>query len=127
MAATLDRPDRLLTLCRAAAVFESTQRETGKLEGYLRRLAGVRVAARPKNKRVAPRSLVGRVVWKEFHDGRGRPRVFQGRVASAAFAPRGRPFVFCSGVTANVKYRVRYDDGDTEDVTHAEVLRLVVD
>jgi hypothetical protein len=119
MAAT----DGLLTLCQAAAVFESAQRETGKLAGYLRRFRPRRARA----KKAAPRSLVGRTVWKEFHDGRGRPRVFQGRVASVCCAARGRPFAFGAGVTARVKFAVQYDDGDAEDMTHAELVGLIVD
>ena len=43
------------------------------------------------------------------------------------WATKDRPFDFGAGVTATVKYSVQYDDGDSEDMTHADVLKHIIE
>ena len=104
----------------------NTQRERRRLAVHLRRFEEMR---RPRRTRppATPAPLVGRILWKEFHDTHGRPRLYQGHVASVSRATKGRPYDFGAGVTATVKYSVQYDDGDSEDMTHADVLKHIID
>jgi hypothetical protein len=102
----------------------NTQRERRRLAVHLRRFEEMR---RPRRTRPPPAPLVGRILWKEFHDTHGRPRLYQGHVASVSRATKGRPYDFGAGVTATVKYSVQYDDGDSEDMTHADLVKHLID
>ena len=110
---------------RRAAPDLNTQRERRRLAVHLRRFEEMR---RQPRKPAQPRkSLVGRILWKEFNDPHGRPRLYQGHVASVSRATKGRPYDFGAAGTATVKYSVQYDDGDSEDMTRAELLKHLVD
>lgn len=102
----------------------NTQRERRRLAVHLRRFEEMR---RPRRTPPPPAPLVGRILWKEFNDPHGRPRLYQGHVASVSRAAKGRPYDFGAAGTATVKYSVQYDDGDSEDMTRAELLKLLVD
>ena len=94
---------------RRAAPDLNTQRERRRLAVHLRRFEEMR---RQPRKPAQPRkSLVGRILWKEFNDEHGCPRLYQGHVASVSCA----------------QYFVQYEDGDSEDMTRAELLKLLVD
>lgn len=142
---TLDTVDTIVdglhTLVTAVAALErgtdaspdlASEREKRKLAVYVRRFEAAEQAPKRKRTRAAKpaveaASLLGRLVWKEFADESGRPKVYQGQVASVSYAARDRPFAFGGGVTATVKYSVQYEDGDVEDMTHAELRRHLVD
>jgi hypothetical protein len=102
----------------------NTQRERRRLAVHLRRFEEMR---RPRRTPPPPAPLVGRILWKEFNDPHGRPRLYQGHVASVSRAAKGRPYDFGAAGTATVKYSVQYDDGDSEDMTRAELLKHLVD
>jgi len=140
----LEHVDGLHALCRAAAVLEqrtaeafpdlTSQREKRNLAAYLRRFEPPTQPRQRKRARaveaveaVEAVSLVGRIVWKKFNDEDGRPKVYRGQVASVSCASRTHPFDFGAGVTATVKYLVHYDDGDSEDLKHADVLKCLRD
>lgn len=102
-----------------------SEREKRKMAVYVRRRFEEMQQPPKRQKRAA--DLVGRTLSKQFKDGRGRPKMYRGQVVSVSCATRERPFVFGAGVTATVKYLVHYEDGDAEDMTHADVLRHLVD
>ena len=132
-AATLERMS-----CRAPPDLR-TQREQRRLAVHLRQFEALRLkearkaakasaAARVQTRRTRRRApLVGKMLWKEFNDPHGRSKLYQGEVVSVEWATEDCPFDFGAGVTATVKYSVQYDDGDSEDMTHADVLKHIID
>jgi hypothetical protein len=71
--------------------------------------------------------LLGKILWKKFMNGSGKPTWYQGEVVSVCRVKRGRyVHSFGAGVTSTVKYHVLYDDGDSEDMTRDEVLKYLV-
>jgi hypothetical protein len=133
--------DGLLALIAAAQALEQlaqqsprpSEREHRKMQAYVRRFEEMekeqpqpQKQKRTKTEERVP-GLVGRTLRKKFKDGRGRPKMYLGQVMSVSCATKDCPFDFGAGVTATVKYSVHYEDGDAEDMTHAEVLRHLVD
>ena len=108
----------------------NTQREKRKLEVYVRRFEDME---RPNKRKETlgdskqTGSLVGRTISKHFKDERGRRRAYKGTVLSEACATGDCLYDFGAGVTATVKYFVQYVDGDTEDMTHTELLKHLID
>ena len=79
------------------------------------------------SKRTDALAYVGKVVSKVFaHPSTGLPTVYHGRVTSVSAAGGGAAYEFRPGVTHGVKYFVQYEDGDSEDMTAAEVRRRLV-
>ena len=78
-------------------------------------------------KRDVADELLGKIVWKKFLNDSGKPKWYQGEVASVCHLKRGR-FVhsFGAGVMSTVKYHVLYEDGDSEDMTREQVLKYLV-
>lgn len=107
-----------------------SQREKRKLEVYLRRFEEM-VRPQKYNKILVANkektSLVGRSISKYFKDERGRRRAYKGTVLSESCATRDSLYDFGAGVTATVKYFVQYEDGDSEDMTHTELLKHLID
>ena len=107
-----------------------SQREKRKLEVYLRRFEEM-VRPQKFNKTLVANkektSLVGRTISKYFKDERGRRRAYKGTVLSEACATGDCLYDFGAGVTATVKYFVQYEDGDSEDMTHTELLKHLID
>jgi hypothetical protein len=62
---------------------------------------------------------VGKMVRKAFSK---RPTMYNGQVVSVACVQGRRYYQWGPGVTATVAYHVEYEDGDGEDMTHAQVL-----
>jgi hypothetical protein len=79
-------------------------------------------------KRDVADELLGGILWKKFVSDSGKPKWYQGEVVSVCRVKRGR-FVhgFGAGVQSTVKYTVLYDDGDSEDMTRAQVLKYLVE
>jgi FKBP-type peptidyl-prolyl cis-trans isomerase len=73
------------------------------------------------------KSVIGKLLWKEFPDENGRPRLYQGEVVSVHYASRSRPYDFGAAGTATVKYFVQYDDGDEEDMKYEDVLKYIIE
>lgn len=73
------------------------------------------------------KSVIGKMLWKEFYDQNGRLKLYQGQVVSVHSASKSCHYDFGTGGTATVKYFVQYEDGDTEDMTHADVLRYLIE
>jgi len=135
--------DGLLALIAAAQALEQhtqqsprpSERDHRKMQVYVRRFEEMEQPQtqpqKQKQKRIKTEErvpgLVGRILCKKFKDGRGRSKMYQGRVMSVSCATKDCPFDFGAGVTATVKYSVHYEDGDAEDMTHADVLRHLVD
>ena len=72
-------------------------------------------------------SVIGKMLWKEFFDQNGRRKLYQGQVVSVHSAGKSCHYDFGAGGTATVKYFVQYEDGDTEDMTYADVLRYLIE
>lgn len=104
-----------------------SEREKRTMAVYVRRFEEMQQPPKRQKRQKRAADLVGRTLSKQFKDGRGRPKMYRGQVVSVSCATRERPFVFGAGVTATVKYLVHYEDGDAEDMTHADVLRHLVD
>lgn len=87
----------------------------------------------PKRRRGAPSAksqpsraipghrLLGKFVLKVFTD-----QMYRGRVTRVSTAGAGAVYEFRPGLTSAVKCFVRYEDGDSEHMTPAEVERLLV-
>jgi len=72
--------------------------------------------------------LVDRIIWKNFFDETNNSfKVHQGCVSAVSIAPKGCVYKFPSGITSTVKCSVTYDDGDSEDMTPAQLRPLLVD
>ncbi len=76
---------------------------------------------------VQAKSVVGKMLWKEFYDPKGRLRLYQGQVVRVHSTSKGCHYDFGAAGMATVKYFVQYDDGDTEDMTHTDVLRYLIE
>ena len=122
----------------------NTQREQRKMATRIRQFEEMQaeqqrqtrkatVAARAKAAVAKPavsmqfKSVIGKMLWKEFYDQNGRRKLYQGQVVSVHSASKRCHYDFGTGGTATVKYFVQYEDGDTEDMTHADVLRYLIE
>jgi hypothetical protein len=115
------------TLERQSSPYLDTSREKRKIDMYLRRIDQMHAPKKCKRTPAStPVGYVGSIIWKEFYDEDGKPRMYQGQVMSVSCATRQRPFHFGPGVTATVKYSVLYEDGDAEDMTHADLLKYLI-
>ena len=131
---------------RTAAAFPdlSTQREQRKMATRIRQFEEMQSEHKRKQRKpaaarraqpaltrpsvsVQAKSVVGKMLWKEFYDPKGRPRLYQGQVVSVHSASPSRHYDFGAAGVTTVKYFVQYEDGDTEDMTHADVLRYLIE
>jgi methionine salvage enolase-phosphatase E1 len=110
-----------------------TEREKRKMQAYIRRFDEMdqkqtqkkptkQAKARPEH------ALLGKIVWKEFTDKRGRSKIYQGEVVSVSWTKKGKSvYNFGGGVTSTKKYLVEYTDGDSEDMPESVLLKYIVD
>lgn len=113
-----------------ASPYLNTDREKRKLEAYVRRFQEITGPQKHKKTRLSSEqaaSLVGRTISKLFKDERGRRRAFKGTVLSQSCTTKDCPYDFGAGVTATVKYFVQYEDGDSEDMIHSDLVKYLVD
>ena len=99
--------------------FEEMQRKQKRQEDK------TAAAARVRTRTGAP--LVGKLLWKEFNDQRGMCQLYQGQVMSVEWATKDCAYDFGAQGTATVKYSVLYEDGDSEDMTYADVLKYSIE
>lgn len=102
-----------------------TQRERHKLAHATRHFDQMQQAdpKRPKTHT----GLVGKSVLKGFKDpSTGALSMYTGVVTRVTTATGSAVYDFADGVTSDVKCHVRYEDGDEEHLTPAEVERLLV-
>jgi hypothetical protein len=70
--------------------------------------------------------LLAKLVRKVFWDkSTNQYKPYQGQVVSVSIAHGSAVYKFASG-TSKVKYTVKYEDGDSEDMTRDEVIKYLV-
>jgi len=108
--------------------FEEMQAEQKRKKRKAAAAARVQPArTRSSGVSVQVKSLIGKLLWKEFLDDDGQSKLYQGEVVSVHAASRNRHYDFGAAGTATVKYFVQYDDGDEEDMTYDDVLKYIIE
>lgn len=129
----------------AASADLNTEREQRKMATRIRQFEEMQVVQKRQQRKAAAaarakpaltrssgvsmitKSVIGKMLWKEFYDENKRLKLYQGQVVSVHSASKSCHYDFGACGTATVKYLVQYEDGDTEDMTHADVLRYLIE